>query len=297
MSYMFFNCKSLKSLPDISDLNTSYVADMSYIFSNCESLLCLPDISKWDLTETININHMFSNCKSLSSLPDISKWNINKVFDISYIFNGCESITCIPDISKWNLNKSILIRNMFSNCKSLISLPNISKWDLNDTVVIDYFFSNCISLLSLPDISKWKKYKFYMIHTFDNCLSILNLFDIKPENNNNGIINNISLGEIIKNKNLNFLKLIDYKNYLLKKENKIKGILEIKIDVIKNIVIKDYKNLVVFLNNKKINCNNFNVCYFSNEVQNYLFEFVFYEPKNKLNFYIEKSQIISIDLS
>ena len=51
----------------------------------------------------------------------------------------------------------------------------------------------------------------------------------------------------------------------MKKENKIKGILEIKIDVIKNIVIKDYKNLVVFLNNKKINCNNFNVCYFSNE--------------------------------
>jgi surface protein len=33
---MFYNCRSLKSLPDISLWNTNYIIDMSYMFYNCE---------------------------------------------------------------------------------------------------------------------------------------------------------------------------------------------------------------------------------------------------------------------
>ena len=43
---MFSNCKSLSSLPDISELDTSKVIDMSYMFYNCASLSSLPDICK-----------------------------------------------------------------------------------------------------------------------------------------------------------------------------------------------------------------------------------------------------------
>ena len=38
MSYMFYNCKSLISLPDISNWNTNNVTNMSEMFSNCVSL-------------------------------------------------------------------------------------------------------------------------------------------------------------------------------------------------------------------------------------------------------------------
>ena len=38
MSYMFYNCESLSSLPDLSKWNTDNVTDMSYIFHNCELL-------------------------------------------------------------------------------------------------------------------------------------------------------------------------------------------------------------------------------------------------------------------
>ena len=38
MSYMFSDCKSLISLPDISNWNTNNVTDMSHMFDNCESL-------------------------------------------------------------------------------------------------------------------------------------------------------------------------------------------------------------------------------------------------------------------
>ena len=49
MSHMFYGCKSLFSLPDISDWDTSNVTFMDAIFGDCESLKSLPDISKWSL--------------------------------------------------------------------------------------------------------------------------------------------------------------------------------------------------------------------------------------------------------
>jgi len=45
MSYMFYNCSSLSSIPDISKWNTNNVADMSYLFYNCSSLSSITHIS------------------------------------------------------------------------------------------------------------------------------------------------------------------------------------------------------------------------------------------------------------
>ena len=64
----------------------NYYYDMSYMFYYCISLLSLPDISKWNTNHVKNMNHMFYHCISISSLPDISKWNTNNVKDMSYMF-------------------------------------------------------------------------------------------------------------------------------------------------------------------------------------------------------------------
>ena len=44
------------------------------MFYGCKSLLSLPDISKWDAKNVTNIDNIFYGCCSLQSLPDISKW-------------------------------------------------------------------------------------------------------------------------------------------------------------------------------------------------------------------------------
>ena len=49
---MFFLCKSLKSLPDISKWNTSNMINISYLFCECISLDKLPNISKWTTTNS-----------------------------------------------------------------------------------------------------------------------------------------------------------------------------------------------------------------------------------------------------
>ena len=56
---------------------------MSYMFSGCSSLKSLPDISKLDTKNITNINYMFYGCNSLKSLPDISTFN-NRYFKMKY---------------------------------------------------------------------------------------------------------------------------------------------------------------------------------------------------------------------
>ena len=59
------------------------VTNMSYMFYECSSLSSLPDISKLNTINVNNMSYMFYGCSSLLSLPDISNWNTNNVYDMS----------------------------------------------------------------------------------------------------------------------------------------------------------------------------------------------------------------------
>ena len=62
------------------------------MFWNCSSLKYLPDISKWNIDNVTDMSNMFLNCSSLKYLPDISKWNTNNVKNMSLIFCNCSSL-------------------------------------------------------------------------------------------------------------------------------------------------------------------------------------------------------------
>jgi len=117
MSYMFYNCSSLLSLPDISKWKTNNVTDMNSMFYNCSSLLSLPKISKWNTNNVTDMNSMFYNCSSLTLLPNISIWNTNNVTDMSSMFYNCSSLLSLPDISIWNANNVTDMSSMFDGCK------------------------------------------------------------------------------------------------------------------------------------------------------------------------------------
>ena len=128
-------------------LNTYFVEDMSYLFYGCSSLISLPDISNWN---TKNINHLksiFENCSLLTYIPNISKWKLNNKVKVNNIFKGCNSLLIIPDISKWNINNpecfniSTLNSNSFKEIKS-------------DSMISEEFMKNsdlCKDLSSLKD--------------------------------------------------------------------------------------------------------------------------------------------------
>ena len=101
---MFYNCKSLEYLPDISILNTKNIIDMSDVFYNCKSLKELPDISKWNTENVKKVNSMFENCRTLTALPNISKWNANNFINLNYMFKNCKSLLSLPNISIWDIH-------------------------------------------------------------------------------------------------------------------------------------------------------------------------------------------------
>ena len=77
------------------------VTNMSYMFYGCSSLSSLPDISKWNTNNITNISYMFNECSSLSSLPDISKWITNNVKDMCYMFSKCPNTIFSKFIKKF----------------------------------------------------------------------------------------------------------------------------------------------------------------------------------------------------
>ena len=50
--------------------------NLSYMFYECYSLISFPNISKWNTNNIKKMESMFRGCVSLISLPDISKLNI-----------------------------------------------------------------------------------------------------------------------------------------------------------------------------------------------------------------------------
>ena len=186
MSWMFYGCFSLISLPDISKFDTKNVINMSGMFNGCFSLISLPDISKWNIKNVTKMSGMFSRCASLISLPDISKWNIKNITNLSYMFSDCSSLISLPDISKWDTKNVTNMERMFNVCSSLISLPDISKWDTKNVTYMNYMFSDCSSLISLPDISKWDTEGVRnMSYMFSDCSSLISLPDISKWNHKN----------------------------------------------------------------------------------------------------------------
>ena len=151
---IFDNCKSLLSLPDIYNWDTSNITNMAWMFSNC-SLLSLPNISKWNISNVTNMNHMFYGCSLLESLPDISEWDTSNVKDMSHLFRNCKKLSSLPDISKWNTSNVTNISYMFYGCSALSSLPEISKWDTSKVTDMFNMFYDCKNSLIIP--TKFKK--------------------------------------------------------------------------------------------------------------------------------------------
>ena len=140
LNSMFGGCKTLYSLDDFSEWDTSCVTDMSYMFNKCISLKILPNFSKWNTSNVKKMNGMFDSCESLLYLPDISKWDVSNVTDMNHMFSCCKSLKSFPDISNWNTCKVTNMNHMFSDCKNTKNFPDISKWNTSNVIDMKYMF-------------------------------------------------------------------------------------------------------------------------------------------------------------
>ena len=72
MSYMFFMCKKLTKLQNISNWNTKNVTNMSYMFYGCKELTEIEGLENWKTDNVKNRYGMFDGCseKIKNNIPD-----------------------------------------------------------------------------------------------------------------------------------------------------------------------------------------------------------------------------------
>lgn len=191
MSWMFYNCGSLKSIEFIG--TASNVEDLSYTFSFCKELTEL-NVGNWDTSHIYNMNNTFSYCSSLKSL-DVSQWNTSMVGNMNGLFDGCSKLESL-DLSSWDFSNVSDTSYMFSGCSNLYDL-RINNW--NDSWNITHMlsmFSNCSNLSSI-DLSNWYTYNLqdtsWMFAGCGNlCEVYLNNFDMTNVYNTDSMFSDCS---------------------------------------------------------------------------------------------------------
>ena len=116
----------------------------SYMFNNCSSLTTAPELHATTLAYGCYYG-MFSGCTSLTTAPELPATTLADSC-YSYMFRGCTSLTTAPELPATTLAYGCYYC-MFAGCTSLTTAPELPA----TTLAYDcysYMFNGCSSLTS-----------------------------------------------------------------------------------------------------------------------------------------------------
>lgn len=174
MAYMFSNCSSLVTAPEIPfsvlqansccegmfqyctslvtapELPARYLANYCYVkmFQNCESLLNAPKLPATELEQSC-YKMMFQHCESLVTAPELPATTLAS-YCYQEMFYGCTSLVTAPALPATTLADSCYLR-MFGSCTSLVTAPELPATTLADRCYY-YMFYGCTSLVTVPEL-------------------------------------------------------------------------------------------------------------------------------------------------
>lgn len=148
---MFAQCRALKTINGLTNLNTSNVTNMNTMFLYCQALESL-DLSNFNTEKVSNMAMMFQNCETLTSL-DLSTFNTAKVYDMSGMFYNCYALKSL-DLSTFNTAIVRYMGSMFSSCKALEGITLSDNFTTENVEIMSYMFYLCENL-AIIDVSKF----------------------------------------------------------------------------------------------------------------------------------------------
>ena len=132
MSWMFWNCSNLSTVPNINSWNTSAVTNMSSAFRGCSKFN--ENIRNWNTANVVSMIRMFMNS---SFNQNIGSWNTAKVGSMISMFEGA---AFNQNISGWNTALVTDMTNMFRFATPFNQ--NLGNWSLNANVNLSNMLDN-----------------------------------------------------------------------------------------------------------------------------------------------------------
>jgi len=134
MSYMFYSCSNLTTIPS---LDTSNVTDMNSMFSSCSNLTTIPS---FDTSNVTDMRYMFSSCSNLTTIPSFDTSNVTDMYSM---FSYCSKLTSVPLLDTSNVTN---MSYMFYRCSNLTTIPSFDTSNVTD---MNSMFSYCIKLTTI----------------------------------------------------------------------------------------------------------------------------------------------------
>ena len=185
MSYMFYECLNLVTVPK---LNTLAAINMSGLFVGCQALV---EIQKIDTLNVTDMHSMFASCTSLTTIPQLDTSKVTTMCGPNYggMFTWCESLTSIPQMDTSNVTN---MKYMFYGCESLTTIPLMDTSKVTD---ISYMLDGCRSLKNLGGFIGLRlslKLSNFTLLTHESLMNVINnLADVHKE----PLVKTLTLGE------------------------------------------------------------------------------------------------------
>ena len=136
MSHMFNGMRNLTTL-NLSNFNTSNVTNMGGMFFSMTNLTTL-NLSNFDTSKVTNMGSMFYGISNLTTL-NLSNFNTSQVTIMGGMFYGMSNLTTL-NLSNFNTSKTTDMRSMFNGMTNLVSL-NISSFNTENVENMSGMFS------------------------------------------------------------------------------------------------------------------------------------------------------------
>lgn len=115
MSYMFYSCSKLRTIPL---LDTSNVTAMSSMFNTCPDLTTIPQFNTSKVTD---MGYMFVDCNDLTTVPAL---DVSRVTNMNNMFTRCANLKSIL-MTHIGVNLDIHYSTKFEREDLLIILNNL----------------------------------------------------------------------------------------------------------------------------------------------------------------------------
>ena len=104
--YEVFKEKKIEvTLKEKGNKSFGAVTDMSYMFNNCKDMKSI-DFRNWNSVNITSMEAMFQLCDFTQIPADISGFNTQNLENIRAMFCKCTKMTVVPNLNNWHKNKN-----------------------------------------------------------------------------------------------------------------------------------------------------------------------------------------------